>query len=254
MLRSSVRSLFTALACLAAFALSSTSAQAATCRIEPFGDSITQGYGSFVGGYRYALVTWPPLVGGSPLSIQMVGAQVDTTFPGLVAANQHHHSGVPGWRNDQLATAAALQPPYFVHPGGQAPNIVLVHAGTNDIHQGASASTAAFRLQTLLVNLSTKYPSSKLIVAKIIPFGPQPEHVARNQVVVQYNAAIPGIVTNLNAFYPPTNPKFFIADMHAYFPTNHLWPDGIHPTDNGYYEMGVRWSMSIEAIADLAGC
>ncbi|WP_437568131.1 GDSL-type esterase/lipase family protein [Sorangium sp. So ce542] len=253
MLRSSVRSLFIALACLAAFALSSASARA-TCRIEPFGDSITQGVGSAVGGYRYALVTWPPLVGGSPLAIQMVGAQIDTTFPGLVVANQHYHSGVPGWRNDQLAAVAGALPAYPVYPGGLPPNIVLVHAGTNDIHQGATASTAAFHLQQLLVALSTKYPAAKIIVAKIIPFGPQPEHVVRNQVVVQYNSAIPGIVTNLNAFYPPSNPKFFIADMHAYFPTNHLWPDGIHPTDQGYYEMGVRWSMSIQAVADLAGC
>jgi acyl-CoA thioesterase I len=253
MLRPFVRSLFIVLACLSAFALSSATARA-TCRIEPFGDSITQGVGSTVGGYRYALVTWPSLAGGSSLNIQMVGAQIDTTFLGLVAANQHYHSGVPGWRNDQLAAVAAALPPYPVYPGYLPPNIVLVHAGTNDIHQGANASTAAFRLQQLLVALSTKYPAAKIIVAKIIPFGPQPEHVVRNQVVAQYNGAIPGIVTNLNAFYPASNPKFSIVDMHTSFPTNQLWPDGIHPNDFGYYEMGVRWGTSIQAVAGLAGC
>ncbi|WP_437671874.1 GDSL-type esterase/lipase family protein [Sorangium sp. So ce131] len=253
MLRTSIRSLFIALACLAAFALSPASARA-TCRIEPFGDSITRGVGSAVGGYRYTLVEWPPLVGGSPLSIQMVGAQIDTTFPGLVAENQHYHSAMSGWRNDQLAAAAASLPPYPVFPEYLPPNIVLVHAGTNDIHQGASASSAAYWLQQLLVALSVKYPTAKIVVAKIIPFGPQLEHVIRNQVVLQYNGAIPGIVNNLNAFYPQSNPKFFIADMHAGFPTNHLWSDGIHPNDYGYYEMGVRWSMSIQAIAGLAGC
>ncbi len=192
----------------------------------------------------------------------MVGAQIDTTFPWLVAANQHYHSAVPGWRNDQLATAAALQPPYYVHPWGQPPNIVLVHAGTNDIHQGADASSAAFRLQVLLVALSNKYPSAKIVVAKIIPFGPniiptwmwtQQMYTARNQIIAQYNGAIPGIVSNLNSFYPQSSPKFSVVDMHTNFPTDHL-PDGIHPDDDGYKEMGKRWAGSIQAVAGLAGC
>jgi lysophospholipase L1-like esterase len=247
----------------------------AQCRIEPLGDSITAGVGSsphFPGyargaGYRAHIVALSPVNG-----IQLVGARsgavpewISTGYGwiydgGAGPVAQPNHSGVPGYRTDELKTAVSQGYPVF--PGGSAPNIVLVHAGTNDFIQQVPAATAATNLKSLLTALASKYPSptTKIIVAQIIPFGPNVaagmgrpwlNPATMNAEVYAYNTfGIPAAVNALNAAHPQ---KFSIVDMNTGFWTATL-PDGVHPNDYGYAELAQRWRVAIKNVAWSAGC
>lgn len=273
-LRKSIQLVLGSIACFCASTLFAPSAKA-DCRIEPFGDSITAGVGSTYhiygyprgAGYRAPLVAVPPVY-----SIQLVGGRSDavpewisTAGYGLVYDGgagpiaQPNHSGVPGYRTDELKSAVLLN--YTVSPGGGAPNIVLVHAGTNDFIQQVSASTVATNLRSLLTALANRYTASttKIIVAKIIPFGPNVatgmgrpwlNATTMNTDVNTYNSGIQATVNTLNSTYPQ---KFSVVDMNTGFSTANL-PDGVHPNDAGYVDMAYRWKMAIKNIAWSAGC
>ena len=233
----------------------------AQCRIEPFGDSITYGWGSFYvpGGYRTDLVGSWPIINGAPHPIQMVGAQAELiSAPNLVPLNQHYHSGFPGYTNQQLLGQAFLPYPVFSPlPYSAPPGIVLVHAGTNDIRLGDDAFTAAWWLTQLLTQIGNKYPGAKIIVAKIIPFGPvvlgSPTGGLLNLTVATYNAQIDGIVQGLNSLQPNRIPRYFVADMST-FPAAYLNSDGIHPTDLGYLEIANRWRNALQYVMTYYGC
>lgn len=259
MSRFALRAVLSAVASLASLVCLAPSA-GATCRIEPFGDSITYGWSSAIGGYRAQLVASPPIVGGYLLPIQMVGAQNDVaSFPNLTALNQQYHSSVPGWRIDQLW--GAVETNYPVYPGFTPPGIVLVHAGTNDIIQGWDAGTAGVRLTELLTALGLKYPAAKIIVALIVPFGPYvnvgygvQDGAELNARAAAYNAQIPGVVAGLNAVQPYGIPRYFTVDMSSSFPIEHLQIDGVHPDDVGYAAMATRWRGMISYVASWYGC
>lgn len=51
----------------------------------------------------------------------------------------------------------------------QRPNVVLLHAGTNDIGQAAGSDTAPERLESLVGALVSVLPYATIIVARIIP-------------------------------------------------------------------------------------
>lgn len=266
-LHRSIRFALGALAGLAASTLFASQA-AAQCRIEPFGDSITAGIGSTPinwgnsrwAGYRSTLAYLNPVVG-----LTFIGGRDDTvpeSFPistppyyFIDSAGpwvQPYHSGVPGWTNLQLSgvvTSGYTLKPLLTPP----PQIVLVHAGTNDILQGVSAADAANRLSQLLTALANRYPYAKIIVAKIIPIAGHDAvvNVYNNGLLVApFTQGVVQKVAALNLAYPG---KFSIVDMNYLYPP-FTQADGIHPNDSGYAWMASKWSGAIKAVALSAGC
>jgi hypothetical protein len=94
------------------------------CNIQPFGDSITMGYGA-IDGYRGWLVASPPNVGAP---VRMNGLSAENSSPWLSSLGQQMHSGYPGFRVDQLTP--------WIQTNYVGANVILVHAGTNDLFQG----------------------------------------------------------------------------------------------------------------------
>jgi acyl-CoA thioesterase-1 len=281
-------------------AMSFTSPAAAQCLIEPLGDSITAGVNSTSlsgiintrgQGYRSWVALAPPVYG-----LQLVGAHDDQlpypyftqnygpwSDPGTgpipvipqnaaLIANRFH-SGVPGYRLDELAFAVGTF--YPVLPALHPPNIVLVHGGTNDlIHDvlqvpnSTAAALAAIRLRQLLDALVVKYPSpsTKIIVAQIIPFGGG-YAAPLNPFVYNFNhgtftstgillaKGVPQVVQDVNAIY---GPRFSIVDLSIIPPFIGTLPtissDGIHPTNEGYQWMAAGWNQAIKSVAFSAGC
>lgn len=121
----------------------------------------------------------------------------------------------------------------------QRPNIVLLHAGTNDMNpnakiskQGNNPSAAAGRLGHLIDKIVKKCPDATVLVAIII--GTCEPHQELN--TVQYQALIPGVVKKRF-----NDGKHVLAVNFTSFPMSEMRKDCLHPTNKGYRLIGDYW-------------
>lgn len=99
------------------------------------------------------------------------------------------NSGFPGYTISQIRGVAA---------GGLAlkPNVVLIHAGTNDLNRGNNPpepdNQAPARLGGLIDDVLKAVPNALVLVAKITPSST----ASLNAKFTTFNNAIPGIVAS----------------------------------------------------------
>lgn len=193
-------------------------------RILPFGDSITFGMG-YEGGYRIELFRQALEAGRS---ITFLGSQRngpeqvdDVSFP-------QQHEGHGGLRIDQLMPLV----PLLASP--EAPDIVLLMAGTNDIGQEHDEADAPERLGQLIDQLTEALPDALVVVAKLTPLE---THASG---VIAFNDALDAVLELRS------DEHVELVDMFAGFPETELG-DGVHPTAAGYERMAHVW---YEAICD----
>jgi lysophospholipase L1-like esterase len=213
------------------------------CKILPFGDSITWGYG-YDGGYRIELFT------------RAVAAQHNITFTGSLSNGPNtvsnttfpkRNEGHSGWTiatanssSGSVAGITALIPSPALDAGsGGMPHIVLLHIGTNDVWT-LSGQTMSTQLGTLLDKIITAAPNALIVVAKITPL----TATGGNNTVNTYNNLIPGLVQTRAA----AGKHVILADMNTGFATSNLASDGIHPTQAGYTWMGDQWYAVISGV------
>jgi hypothetical protein len=103
------------------------------------------------------------------------------------------------------------------------PNIVLVHAGTNDINKVETEeepyATAPQRLGTLVDQVIAKCPDAVILLARII----QAENDDTNSRIGPFNDAIPGVMqSRIDAGH-----KIAIVDQSVV--TEDELADGLHP-------------------------
>ncbi|KAF7544552.1 hypothetical protein G7046_g9764 [Stylonectria norvegica] len=120
----------------------------------------------------------------------------------------------------------------------QQPNIVLLHAGTNDMNPDHSKSTegddpagAAERLGDLIDQIIKECPDAVLLVAMILNTC-KPSQSARTK---EYQALIPETVRKRRA-----QGHHALAVDFTTFSTDDL-RDCIHPTNDGYAKFGDYW-------------
>jgi lysophospholipase L1-like esterase len=94
--------------------------------------------------------------------------------------NNEGHDGAPIDQIASFATAVLLQ----------QPNVVLLHAGTNDMNLPLDPTTAPDRLGNLIDQIIAACPDALILVAQIISSG----SATTQQNIIQYNAAIPELV------------------------------------------------------------
>lgn len=174
-------------------------------RIMPLGDSITQGVGSSTGaGYRQRL---QELLRAR--QVDFVGSQ----HGGAVA--DPDHEGHSGYMIDQLGagidgwlTAAK-------------PDVVLLHAGINDLDRGPNKAHAADRLIALADRITADQPKATVLVLGLIPTtgGLEGETQAFN--------------TRLSS---ATGHQYRYVDPPALTPDE--MADRLHPSDAGYQRIG----------------
>jgi len=190
------------------------------CKILPLGDSITFGI-QFEGAYRVELFTKAV---NANKKITFVGSQMNgpTTVAGMTFPRSHE--GHSGFTIDQMV-------PFVASDAQYAPNIILLHIGTNDTYM-ANPGGAPARLQSLVDMILAAYPNTLLVVAKIVPYPSQMTNVNT------FNATIPNLVSSRAAM----GKHILIADLNTGFnvPTM-LSSDTIHPNQTGYNFMGDTW-------------
>jgi lysophospholipase L1-like esterase len=196
-------------------------ARATPLKVMAVGDSITVGFdetGTTRGGYRLGL--WQRLVEHDGRSVEFVGSQHTPWSSGAVDLP---HEGHGGYRIDQVR--AQLDWALWTY----APDVVLVHLGSNDIGQGYD-SGAADRLAELVARVCGDLPGVELVVAAITPMP------GAQQRVDAFNAQVPTIVANLRSW----GCRARQVDMGAAVAPGDLY-DGVHPTAAGYDDMAAAW-------------
>lgn len=220
-------------------------------RIRPFGDSITAGYGlgwgcpykppapqptscwppnEIGGGYRAFLAKAPP----NKVPMLMVGYRYDNSAMWMWQAGQQNHDGYTGFTISNL------------FPKSQLPldaDVILVHAGTNDILLGANGATTAQSLTQLLVNLLMHNHHATILVAQIVPI----YNYGKEAVVLDYNSRIPGVV----AQFQPWGRVVKYVDLNSGMQPRHF-VDGVHPNYDGYEKMADGWTIAINALPAVA--
>jgi len=219
--------------------------------IMPLGDSITQG------GYRRFLLGD---LNGRGTTFSFVGTQTTASdgIPNLDPP-QTHHEGHGGYRigdiesnldglNDQTTGyPRSTNHGGFWFPGipdgpekrpAVYPNIILLHAGTNDITLGATPEQARDRLRALITRIVTDRPKAQLIVASITPRTDDKEGAN-----AAYDALIPALLKE--PAFAGKNISF--VDMHSKLTPKDLG-DAVHPSDVGYQKMADAWLQAILAL------
>lgn len=224
---------------------------ASPLKILPLGDSITNGYnvgevqGPGTGAYRTQL--WKDL-GSDPARVDFLGSQNNGPADLGDKDNEGHNGYTINDINGNLAgvvrsSDSTANPNdnhggYWLTGGGIRPaiypDVILLHAGTNDL-SGGTAATAAGRLDTLIGHIFELRPTTTLIVAGLISRVDNQNFEISTQA---YNALIPGLVTK----YKGLGDKISFVDMHSLLNlATDFKPDGIHPLPNGYDKMGDAW-------------
>ncbi|MBB3112853.1 GH43 family beta-xylosidase/uncharacterized protein YjdB/lysophospholipase L1-like esterase [Paenibacillus phyllosphaerae] len=193
-------------------------------KVMPLGASITHGF-NIPGGYRIKL--WD--------SIREAGYRVNfvgSIANGPAALGDNDHEGHPGWRIDQIDAEIDGW------MEESRPDIVLLHAGTNDINQNYDVANMNVRLEALIDKITAKLPEGgKLYVAQIAP----ESNADWNAKVQQFNAKVAELVQKKAEAGQPV----VLVDMYHALNVSDL-QDGVHPTAAGYDKMADVWFEAIK--------
>ncbi|UQU64814.1 SGNH/GDSL hydrolase family protein [Couchioplanes caeruleus] len=196
-------------------------------RVMPLGDSITRGTGSPTrASYRMDLAG-RLLKGG--MEINYVGSQRDGTGSDI------NHEGHGGWSIDELSEELDGWLDEY------RPDVVLLHAGTNNITQGDSATTTARKLSAMIDQIRTDRPDAYIFVAQIIT-----SRVPREAAVDRaYNRLIPQLVADKQDDRITVVDQSSVAgiDLH----------DLHHPNDFGYSKMAWNWYQGMSRVFGTSG-
>src|SRR3569833_1429327 len=194
-------------------------------RIMPLGDSITYGVGSSAGnGYRQSLLDELAADGAT---VDLVGSLRSGT---MADKDNEGHSGALIGEIDGYEDAAT---------SAYRPNVVLLHAGTNDTNRNTDVGTAPRRLAHLIDDIVAHDPGVVVVVATIVPNA----NADAQRRVDAFNAAIPRQENARSAA------EGVLASMSAVSTAQRA--DGLHPNDAGFRTMADAWHAAITAAAGL---
>jgi lysophospholipase L1-like esterase len=213
--------------------LGGTSAGArAVLRIMPAGDSLTRGsFGAERdrGGYRGPL--WAQLAGRR---VELVGAARSGPF-----AIDRDHESWDGVTIDQLAVRLLADLP------AQAPDLVLLLVGTNDVIEGASPDVIAGRLAALLDAGTKKVPRARWLVAALPAVRPGNAYRVRPESIAAANARLRAAVADRAARGQPVS---FVDTQRVGRAATDFADDGLHLSERGYSTLAEVW---LEALRPL---
>jgi acyl-CoA thioesterase-1 len=193
-------------------------------RIMPLGASSTVGAGSpGTAGYRGPL---QELLARDGIAVDLVGSQRQA--PPSVPDGDHEGYGG--------ATLADLTPLVDGWVRRERPEVVLLHAGTNDLLRGATAQTAARRLDVLLDTIC-EASNAHVVVAGV--WAPLP---AQARARARFDTLAAAVVLGHRALGHPVR----YVDTSALLGPADL-ADGLHANRAGYHKIARMWERQIRA-------
>ncbi|KAH7244874.1 hypothetical protein B0J15DRAFT_500889 [Fusarium solani] len=197
-------------------------------RVLPIGDSITWGaQSSDENGYRKKLFDKLAARGNN---VDFVGGMSTGTMA------DKNHEGHRGYVIDEIRQVSGVG----IHAGA---NIVLLHAGTNDMKNDINPAGAPERLKKLIDEIYEFSPDAVILLCNLIPAGPDryPATVPR---INEFNEAIPVIATE---YITIRKKKMLVVGMNHGITLNDL-ADSLHPNDVGYGKMADLFYSAIESV------
>jgi lysophospholipase L1-like esterase len=211
------------------------SAEAATVRIMPLGDSITEGQ-SNTANYRLKLSN---LLNQNAISAQFVGSMTSNT--GGLPTGYTHHEGHSGWCSTDAGSVCqqgntswnASRPIGILEHidawlTATPSDIVLLLIGTND---GGSASTLGTNVATIVDKIHAKNAAAKVLVSGL--------HTNGNAMSYQ-NSAIQSAING--------KPNTLYINAYSGFNDATDFADQLHPNSSGYDKMATNWFNAIQSV------
>ncbi|WP_224392110.1 SGNH/GDSL hydrolase family protein [Pseudonocardia sp. ICBG1293] len=194
-------------------------------RVMPLGASSTVGVGSpATAGYRLPL--WQRLAADG-VHIDYVGSR--SSGPDTLPDTDHE--GRSGW------TAARMVPMAGGWVLAAQPDVVLLHAGTNDLLQGAGARATAASLDRLLDRVFAAAPHTHVIMAGV--WAPLPKQRAERARLADY-------LPRVAAAHRAAGHSVEYVDTSTLFPAGRT-ADGLHAGPGAYRTIATVWADRIEA-------
>lgn len=204
-------------------------------RIMPLGDSITGSPGC------WRSLLWDQLENAGYTDIDFVGTLNAQSCALAHDADNEGHGGF-------LATTTADQ---NLLPGwlaATAPDVVVMHFGTNDVWSSIAPDTILAAYTKLVGQMRASNPAMKVLVAQLIPINPSScaECAART---VAFNQRIPAWAQGITTAQSPVT----VVDQWTGFDTATDTYDGVHPNASGDAKMAARWYPALSALLTPGG-
>lgn len=204
-------------------------------RIMPLGDSITGSPGC------WRSLLWDQLENAGYTDIDFVGTLNAQSCALTHDADNEGHGGF-------LATTTADQ---NLLPGwlaATAPDVVVMHFGTNDVWSSIAPDTILAAYTKLVGQMRASNPAMKVLVAQLIPINPSScaECAART---VAFNQRIPAWAQGITTAQSPVT----VVDQWTGFDTATDTYDGVHPNASGDAKMAARWYPALSALLTPGG-
>ncbi len=203
-------------------------------RIMPLGDSITRGMGGDppYTGYRDDLYQ---LLVDANWDFDFVGSQSDGT--GFDA----DHEGHGGWKAEDILANIDT---WLVD---SAPDVVLLHIGTNDVSAGQPNSQTITEIEGIINQIYAYNSQITILLCKLIPRleTPANEYLANQEL----NSLIEDLYnTKKNQGY-----YIYLVDQYSAFWNNSNWRteymiDNVHPNDAGYAVMAQTYFSVLQSV------
>lgn len=146
--------------------------------------------------------------------------------------NDNAHDGFDGRRIEEIASMGNPE-----ITGELQPNVILVHAGSNDMNQDFDVTNAPARLGALIDQIITGNPTGLIIVAEIIANN----DTLVNSRVKAFNKALPAIIAARSSSGKPVR----LVSMEEVKPAEDTY-EGLHPNEKGYHKMATAWFAAID--------
>ena len=198
-----------------------------TIKLLPVGDSLTEG--GFAGAYRKYL--FPRLNAIEGTKWDFVGSRLDT-----VPTPDQNHEGHGGWEIAQMAPKAEE----WVRQSDA--DVVLLHAGTNDISARRSTDQIVSDLRLFVQGVYKANPDAFVVLSKTAPRYDSTAAYDYNAPMAAFYARIPGVVEEFRA----QGKSIDFVDMTVGFTEADVIADKVHLTESGHQKLSNAFYPALE--------
>lgn len=213
-----------------------TSVLAAPLRVLPLGDSITVGEsppGLTPGGYRTLLYD---RLTTELYPVNFIGSM--TSNPNLPTLPDSDHQGNSG------SMISHINASYYGWIANQpVPDVVLLHAGTNDVVQDSDLVSAPSRLDSLINKIVDGSSRTQIVVAQIIGS----TNIIDDAQIRLYNQGVASVVSDQQA----AGHNVTLANMYGAVNVATDLSDAYHPNSGGYDKMANTWFTAVQALGAI---